>query len=163
MSPLDSHYATRRRLKVGLTLAGILAGAAFGVVLTRLGKIVSGAPPGTFANYLWNAAVFGAVAGIVSPLVAWSGLRRVPLWRTVAEPLLWAVGGGVAAVLVASGALLLVLPPIGLTLGFLNLRRRYPDPTGWLPPRDDDPILRKANPPAPSAREPLRGTDAAAS
>lgn len=93
MSPLDSHFATRRRLKVGLTLAGIFAGAVFGVVLTRLGKIVAGAPPATLANYLWNAAVFGAVAGIVSPLVAWSGLRRVPLWRTVTEPLLWAVGG----------------------------------------------------------------------
>jgi len=60
-------------------------------------------------------------------MVSWSGLRRVPLWRTVVEPLAVAVAGGAAAVVAGSPLMLLVLPPVGLTLGFLSLRRRYPE------------------------------------
>ena len=127
MALFDSHFATRRWLTLGLTIGGALAGAAFGIVLTRLGKIVAGAPPATLANYAWNAAVFGVIAGVVSPLVSWAVLRRVPLWRTVVEPLAYAFAGGTAAVVLGSPLLLLVLPPVGLTLGFVRLQRRYPD------------------------------------
>jgi hypothetical protein len=105
----------------------VLAGAVFGVLLTRLGKLVAGAPDASLANYAWNAAAFGLIAGIVSPIVSWAALRRVPLWSTVAEPLVWAVAGGAAAVILGVPALILVLPPVGLVLGFGNLRRRYPD------------------------------------
>ncbi len=118
---------TRRWLQIGLTIGGALAGAAFGIVLTRLGKIVAGAPPATLVNYAWNAAVFGLLAGFISPLVSWTGLRQAPLWRTVAEPLGYALAGGAAAVVAGSGALLLVLPPLGLAVGFLRLRQRYPE------------------------------------
>jgi hypothetical protein len=128
MQLFDPHFSTRRWLKVGLTVTGAIAGAAFGIVLTRLGKIIAGAPPATLANYAWNAAVFGVVAGIVSPLVSWSVLRRVPLWRTVIEPLAYAVAGGSAAVIIGAPVLLLVLPPAGLVLGFVRLQRRYADP-----------------------------------
>ena len=76
MRLFDPNFTTRRRLKVGLTIAGAVAGAAFGVLLTRLGKLVTGAPPASLGNYAWNAAVFGVVAGVVSPLVSWSALRR---------------------------------------------------------------------------------------
>lgn len=127
---LDPYFSTRRRLKLALSLGGALAGAAFGVILTRLGKIAAGAPPATLANYAWNAAVFGVMGGIVSPIVSWSALRRVPLWRTVAEPLAFAVAGGVAAVAVSAPVLILVLPPAGLALGFVSLRRRYPKKAG---------------------------------
>lgn len=127
MTLLDPDFATRRRLKFGLVIAGAVAGAVFGIILTRIGKIATGAPPADLANYMWNAAVFGVLAGIVSPLVSWSVLQRVPLWRTVAEPLAWAVAGGAAAVVFGIPVLVLLLPPAGLVLGFLNLRRRYPD------------------------------------
>ena len=127
MQSPESNSSTRRWLKVGLVVAGALAGAAFGLVLTRLGKIIAGAPPATIANYAWNAAVFGVLAGVVSPLVTWSALRNAPLWRTVAEPLVAAVAGGCLAVVVGIPALILVLPPVGLWLGLVNLRRRYPD------------------------------------
>ena len=127
MQSPESNSSTRRWLKVGLVVAGALAGATFGLVLTRLGKIIAGAPPATIANYAWNAAVFGVLAGVVSPLVTWSALRSAPLWRTIAEPLVAAVAGGCAAVVVGVPALILVLPPLGLWLGFANLRRRYPD------------------------------------
>lgn len=120
-------HATRRWLKIVLTVSGVLAGGIFGLALTRLGKIVSGAPPASLANYLWNAAVFAVLGGIVSPLVSWSALRCVPVWRTLAEPLAYAIAGGAAAVIAGSGLLLLALPPIGLALGFVRLRHRYGD------------------------------------
>jgi hypothetical protein len=128
MRLLDPHFSTRRWLKVGLTVSGAVAGAAFGLALTRLGKIVAGAPPATLANYAWNAAVFGVLAGIVSPVVSWSVLRRVPLWRTIIEPLAFAAAGGTVAVILGAPILLLMLPPAGLAFGFLQLQRRYPDP-----------------------------------
>jgi len=120
--------STSRWLKVGLTVGGAVAGAAFGVVLTRLGKIVADAPPASVANYVWNATIFGVLAGIASPVVSWSLLRRVPLWRTVVEPLAYALAGGTAAVVIGAPLLLLLLPPAGLVLGFFRLQRRYPDP-----------------------------------
>jgi len=127
MQSFDPSLSTRRWLKVGLTVTGALTGAAFGIVLTRLGKIVAGAPSATLANYAWNAAIFGVAAGVISPLVSWSALRRVPLWRTVVEPLAYALAGGAVAVVLAAPVLLLALPPAGLVIGVLRLHRRYPD------------------------------------
>jgi hypothetical protein len=115
-----------RRLKFGLAIAGIAAGTLFGVVLTVFGKIVAGAPPATLANYAWNATLFGVMAGVVAPVVTWSELRRVPLWRTIVEPLGLAVAGGALGVLVGSEILFLALPPAALIAGFALLRRRYP-------------------------------------
>jgi predicted transporter len=128
MSFLDSASSTRRWLTLGLTLAGVVAGAVFGVVLTRIGKIVTGAPPATLGNYARNAVVLGVIAGIVSPLVSWTALRRVPLWRTIVEPLAYALAGGAAAVVLGTPVLLLALPPAGLALGFFRLNRRYSNP-----------------------------------
>jgi hypothetical protein len=126
MAFLNPYFATRRWLNVGLVTAGAVAGATVGVVLTALGKVVAGAPPATASNYAWNAAVFGLLAGIVSPVVTWAALRRAPLWRTIAEPLALAVAGGAAGVLAGSGILFLALPPAGLVIGFVRLSRRYP-------------------------------------
>jgi hypothetical protein len=127
MPLFNSAFATRRWLKIGLALSGALAGAAFGIVLTRLGKIVADAPSATLGNYAWNAAVFGISAGIIGPLVSWTALRRAPLWRTVVEPLGYALAGGAAAVVLGAPALMLALPPAGLAFGFVRLRHRYAD------------------------------------
>ena len=135
MPLLAPEYSTRRWLKVGLIVTGALAGALFGIVLTRLGKIVAGAPPADLRNYLWNAAVFGVMAAIVSPLVTWSVLRRAPLWRTLVEPLGYAIAGGAAAVVLGVPALILIGPPVGLVFGFTRLRQRYPE-KGLLPPAE---------------------------
>jgi hypothetical protein len=140
MRVFNPYFTTRRWLQVGVTVAGVVAGAAFGVILTRLGKIVAGAPPATIGNYAWNAAVFGVLAGVVSPLVTWSALRSVPLWRTIAVPLISAVAGGCVAVIVGAPVLILVLPPVGLALGFAHLHRRYPERHALLavPPPGED-------------------------
>jgi hypothetical protein len=126
MPLFNPYFATRRRLRIGLVIAGAFGGVVFGIILTRLGKIATGAPPATLANYAWNAAVFGLLAGIISPIISWSALQRVPLWRTIAEPLIAAAAAGATAVILGLPVLLLLLPPVGLALGFLNLRRRYP-------------------------------------
>ena len=120
-------YRTRRWLKVGLVVGGALTGAVFGIVLTRLGKIVGGAPPADLRNYLWNAGVFALMAAVLSPLVTWSALRRAPLWRTLVEPLGYAIAGGAAAVVLGIPALILIGPPVGLIFGFTRLGQRYPE------------------------------------
>jgi hypothetical protein len=130
---LDPFFAARRRLIAGLVVAGFIGGATFGLALTRLGKIIAEAPPATLGNYAWNAAVFGLMAAVVSPLVSWSFLRRVPLWRTIAEPLAYAAAGGATAVVLGVGPLILILPPLGLIGGFVRLERRYPEPVDLLP------------------------------
>ncbi|MFI5228878.1 MAG: hypothetical protein ACHQWU_07400 [Gemmatimonadales bacterium] len=131
--------AVRRRLKFGLIAAGIAAGALFGVALTVLGKNDAGAPPATAANYAWNAALFGVIAGVVAPIVTWSELRRVPIWRTIVEPLGLAVAGAALGVLVGSGILVLALPPAGLVAAFVLLRRRYPQESDALVTRSLEP------------------------
>lgn len=129
MRLFSPYSATRRWLKLGLILAGVVAGATFGLLMTRLGKLAAGAPPATLANYVWNAAVLGTIAGVVSPLISWSALRQAPLWRTIVEPLLYAAAGASAAVIVGVPVLILVLPPAGLALGFVRLHHRYPERT----------------------------------
>ena len=126
MPRLNPYFATRRRIKVGLTVAGIAAGVVFGLAISVFGKIIAGAPPATLGNYAWNASVFAIIAGVVSPMTTWSTLRRAPLWRTVVEPLGLGVVGGAVGVMTGSAALFLALPPLGILLGIAHLSRTYP-------------------------------------
>jgi hypothetical protein len=125
---LDPARPVRRSITAALIIGGAVAGALIGLVLTPLGKIVAGAPPADVANYLWNAGVFGVMGAAVAPLVVWSSLRHVPLWRTIVEPLAGASIGATAAWLLASGPALLVLTPLGAVAAAarlaLSARRR---------------------------------------
>lgn len=128
MNPyLHSYFATRRRLKVGLVVAGAVAGAVTGAALTTIGKIVTGAPPATLANYAWNMTVFGLMGAVLTPAIIWSGLRRVPLWRTVAEPLLAGIAGAAIGVLAGPPIAFLILTPIGIGAAILRLNYAYRD------------------------------------
>jgi hypothetical protein len=111
---MDKYFATRRWLKVGLVIAGAVAGGIVGVAVTYLGKIVAGAPPATMANYLINLRIFALVGAVFTPVVIWSGLQRVPLWRTVLEPLAAGILGAAVGVALGSGILFLVLIPVGM-------------------------------------------------
>ena len=130
---MNASLALRLRLVAGLALAGAVAGALAGAAITPLGKLVAGAPPATATNYLWNMAVFGAMAALVSPFVTWTAHRRVPIWRTLVEPLAGAVAGAGVAVLLGSGIAFLLLAPAGLVAAMLRLGRKYRDPAA--PPR----------------------------
>jgi hypothetical protein len=113
------------RVTLGLAAAGAIAGAVAGIAVTVLGKVVTGAPPATAANYGWNMAVFGVLGAVCGPTVTWAALRRVPLWRTVAEPLAAAVGAAAVGVLAGSPALFLLLPLLGAAAAVLRLRHAY--------------------------------------
>ena len=80
MQLFDPYSSTRRWLKLGLTIGGIVAGPVFGILLTLVEKIITNAPPATFANYAWNAAVFGVLAGVVSLRLhrRYSDTRAIP-------------------------------------------------------------------------------------
>ena len=135
-STFDPARRVRRRITLWLAVAGAAAGAVVGLALTVLGKIVAGAPPATLANYAWNAAVFGTIGALLVPTVTWAGLRRVPLWRAVLEPLAAAVAGAGIGVLLGSGLLFLVLVPVAATAAVARLAHAYRDPA--LPaPRGD--------------------------
>ncbi|NOT09444.1 MAG: hypothetical protein HOP28_14735 [Gemmatimonadales bacterium] len=99
--------------KVTLLLAGIgaIAGALAAITLTVFGNILSGASqaPGR-AVYWWNMGIFALLGGLFSPILAWSLLRRVPLWRAVAEPALAGVLGTVAAILIAPASFPVAVP-----------------------------------------------------
>ena len=118
---LKQFFATRQRLKIGLTIAGALGGAIFGAALTVFGKIAFGAPPATIPNYLVNMAWFGFFGLLIGPTVVWTALRRVPLWRTILEPLVAGVIGAALAVVVAVPVLILVLPPIAIAAATIRL------------------------------------------
>jgi hypothetical protein len=122
---LARYFATRRRLKVGLVIAGAIAGALGGAALTVLGKIVAGAPPATVPNYLWNMVSFGLIGAVLGPVITWSALRNVPLWRTVVEPLVAGVAAAGVGVLVGSGTVFLVLAPLGVGAACVRLSHSY--------------------------------------
>ena len=92
------------RLEVTVVLAAI--GAAYGAMaaglLTFLANGVAGTAimPGVI-RYSFNVAAFALCGATFGPVLAWTMLRRVPLWRTLAEPALGGVVGALLALVVA--------------------------------------------------------------
>ena len=88
------------RLKITSALAGLgaMGGAVSGLVLTYLGNVISGYPiTPSLGVYAWNAGIMAGLGAVFGPPLVWTMLRRVPLWRTFAEPALAGiVGSGVA-------------------------------------------------------------------
>jgi hypothetical protein len=113
------------RVTLFLAAIGAISGAIAAVILTWLGNVLSGAPeaPGTVV-YWWNVRIFAVLGAIFSPILAWSLLRRVPLWRAVAEPALGGVVGTVASIVVAPG-LFPVLVPLTILAAAWRLNHAY--------------------------------------
>ncbi len=129
---------TRPGWRVTLFLAGIgaICGAVAAVFLTFLGNLISGSPsPPGLAVYAWNAQVFALFFAVISPVLAWTMLRRVPLWRAVAEPALGGIVGTVAAGLI-SPALFPIIAPASILAAALRLHHAFRDkaPRKPLPP-----------------------------
>jgi hypothetical protein len=119
------------RVTLFIALIGALGGVAAAVILTILGNILSGAPqaPGRVV-YAWNMGVFAVFGAVFSPILAWSMLRRLPLWRAVAEPALAGVLGTVATFVVAPALFPLVVPATILAAAWrLNRAYRADTPT----------------------------------
>ncbi len=126
----DPARSTRRWITFGLMMGGAAAGAILGAAITPLGKMVAGAPPADLANYVWNAISFGIMGACAAPIVAWSTLRKVPLWRTSVEPLAGAIAGAGIGMLTGSGYLFLALVPLGAAAAAARLAavNRHRDP-----------------------------------
>lgn len=117
------------RLKITSTLVGIgaLGGAAAGLALTYLGNVISGyhITPG-LGVYAWNMGIMGGLGAVFGPPLAWTLLRRVPLWRTLTEPALAGIGGSVVAMLLAP-SLFPILVPGAILASAVRLRYAYRD------------------------------------
>lgn len=107
---------------------GALGGAIAAVALTYLGNIISGAPftPGVVV-YRWNISIFAVLGAVFSPMLAWSMLRHVPLWRTVAEPALAGIGSTLVAALFAP-SFFPVIVPTAILLSAMRLKRAFRPP-----------------------------------
>ena len=118
---------SRRTFRVNMVLAtlGAIGGAVAAIPITVLGKLITDAPPASMPNYLWNMGALAAMAAIGSPFLTWSALRRVPLWRAIAEPAAGAVVGGAVALAVGSPIALLLLMPVGIGAATWRLHRAY--------------------------------------
>jgi hypothetical protein len=108
-----------------LAALGATIGAATGVALTLASHFLVGLPrfPAT-EFFIYNATTCGILGMVLSPAIAWLALRRVPLWRAVAEPGL--VGGvALACGLVSGSVTLTVLAPVAVVAAAWRLHREY--------------------------------------
>lgn len=113
------------RINLVLAVIGAVVGALAAIPLTWVGKVLSGAPPADLANYLWNMRVFGIMGALFGPMLAWSSLRHVPLWRAALEPAIGALVGAALGMATGSGALFLLGAAAGLALPAWRLNRLY--------------------------------------
>ena len=124
-------------ITAGLTAAGAFIGAVCGVVALTPVVVSDWIRPSTDYYYAtfsdlapWAAgagAAFGAISG---PLLAWSLLRHVPLWRVIVWAATGTVLGSLAAWAAAGASLAPGLPSIfggallGMVIAGVVLRRR---------------------------------------
>lgn len=122
------------RLNLLLASLGAVGGALAAIPITVLGKLIAGAPPPTASNYLWNIGALAVIAAIGSPFLTWSALRRVPLWRAMAEPAAGAIIGGAVALALGTPVAFLALMPVGIGVATLRLQHAYRDRSGTTTP-----------------------------
>ncbi len=114
-------------------LSGI-AGALVSIPITWLGKVLGGAPPATTANFIWNMWVLGLFGVVIGPMVMWSALPRVPLWRAVVQPMVACVLGALAGAMLGSGFAFLGFAIAGVVLASWRLNYAYREPPALLSP-----------------------------
>jgi hypothetical protein len=127
---------SRWHIILAVCLLGGIAGALVSIPITWLGKIVGGAPPATLANYIWNMRVLGVMGAVIGPIVMWSALPRVPLWRAVVEPMSACVLAALAGAILGSGFLFLGLPILAIALASWRLNHEFREPPSLLSPPD---------------------------
>lgn len=121
------------RITALLVALGAVAGVAVSVPLAYLGKVIAQAPaPATVANYVWNMWAFGAMGAAFLPVLTWSAMRRVPLWRAIAEPAVGGLVGALAGMALGSSVAFLGLAAAGISGAIWRLTRMYRD-RGALP------------------------------
>jgi len=128
------------RLKITSALAGLggMGGAVSGLVLTYLGNVISGYPiTPSVGVYAWNAGIMAGLGAVFGPPLAWTMLRCVPLWRTLAEPALAGIVGSVVAMFLAPPFFSVIVPgAIFASAGRLAYVYRDQGPAPYVEERD---------------------------
>ena len=122
--PVAHSTWTLIRINLLLVALGAVVGALVSIPLTELGKIIAQAQePADTANYIWNAWSFGIIGAVLAPLLGWSWLRRVPLWRAALEPAALGLLGALAGMASGIGALSILGAIAGVTFSSWRLNR----------------------------------------
>ena len=101
----------KRRIIVTAILAalGAVVGAVAAPILSFLGTAVAQASmPSGYVVYHYGPLEFAVVGAIGIPILAWLLMRRVPLWRAIAEPTI----GAAIGLLLALASIPVMDPPI---------------------------------------------------
>ena len=126
MPASPSRFAALLRVNLLLALLGAVMGALVAIPFTWIGHIVTQAPwPLTITSYTFNMLPFGIMGACFGPVLAWSALRRVPLWRAALEPALGCLIGGTIGLLLVNAPLMYSLALGGSFLAAWRLRRLY--------------------------------------
>jgi hypothetical protein len=120
-----------------LAALGAVTGAAVGAALTLCSSLLFGLPrlPGT-EYFLYNMTSFAGLGAVSAPLIAWLGLRRVPLWRAVLEPASVVLVAGLITIGLGVFLPIMALPTVALFASAWRLRRAYAPSRDTLPPAD---------------------------
>ena len=107
---------------LGLIGVGAIVGGITSMVALTVVSLAGGARTLHDLTFgLGFAAAFGAAIGaVLAPVEAWILLRRVPLWRAIAETAVGTVLGALAFTLVLPGPI--VGAVVGFTLAAIRLR-----------------------------------------
>lgn len=140
--------AQKLRIYLLLMALGAIGGALASIPLTWLGKVIAQAPdPTTIANYWWNMRAFAIMGALFSPVLTWSSMRRVPLWRTICEPAIGGLVGALLGILLGSVGLFLLLAAGGICLAAWRLNYSYrPTPAAIQPAAEGRAALEEADP-----------------
>lgn len=115
---------------VGLAAAGAVVGGVLGGLLASLIGLFAGAARWSSEISLAGVEFGGVVGFVLAPIAAFTLMRRVPLWRAIAETALGTtIGAGMGLLLQPRFPLLILSPVIlgvvGFTAAALRLRLFY--------------------------------------
>ena len=106
----------------GLIVVGAIVGGITSMLALTIVSLVGGTRSlGGLTLGLGFAGAVGAIVGaVLAPVEAWILLRRVPLWRAIAETALGTILGALAFAILAPGPIIGAV--IGFTLAAVRLR-----------------------------------------
>jgi hypothetical protein len=104
----STSLGSRVRVTAFLALSGGAVGALTATALSFLGTVVANATlPSGHVEYHYGPIGFALAGAIGTPFISWLFMRRVPLWRAIAEP---AIGGILGTLLALAAIPFLPLP-----------------------------------------------------
>lgn len=87
--------ARRIQVTVVLSVVGAVVGSILGAGFVALIGIRTGDFRISGEELSYGAVFGGAMGSVLAPLAAWTLMRRVPIWRAIAETAVGTVGGAV--------------------------------------------------------------------